>query len=731
VALTEAQRRAVERIGQDVCVVAGPGSGKTTVLVARYAWLMEQQGIPPQRILAITFTEKAAADLKRRLRSRFAVAPGTPTPVDRAPVSTIHAFCAGVLREYAVEVGIDPEFAVLDEATAKGLARESADAALNALLDRDRALLTRLYECWDTPDPAGALTRALESWRLSGDPQPIAARCNLEDAIRLARDAVSSLPTRSKRQEELKTGLALWLRDPSTEPPDPGQMTGPLPDAVRELRELLVSVRFDRQRQLLTSLLLDTSRRFQDRKLGQSAVDFQDLESLTIGLLETNPALAERLRARYDQILMDEVQDTNPPQWRLMKLLRRPGRFFAVGDINQAIYGFRHARPEGFRELRAEVLAAGGVVDQLRENFRSRPPILECAEYLVGDAAGIEPPQLVAARQFADTAPAVERFQVDEGQFAEEAARAAARAADFYAEGFAWRDIAMLFRTMARIGFFEEALTQRGIPYRVSGGQTFYQQPEVADLLAWLRLLADPGDAIALVTVVRSRLGQMADWPLPLLVEPGGSPSVILRDSALWRHLDEQRMRIPAAPPDLLIAETLDRTRYWDHLTPPAAANVEKLLRLIRDEWSRYPRALRLLVDHFERRRLIAVEANAPSSGSPDAVSLMTMHAAKGLEFPVVFLPALDLRGQNDAHDLMYSAEYGLGGKWRVEGDSRRDRAVGAMVAAASERDKQEANRLLFVAVTRAERRLVLSCAAGARRAGFAALLDRLPVGFA
>src|SRR5579883_1831034 len=174
--MTQAQRAAVERSGQDVCVVAGPGSGKTRVLIERFAWLVEQRGVDPARVLAITFTEKAATEIKQRLIARFEHRPELRPSIERAWVSTIHGFCARLLRENAIAAGLAPDFEVLEQAAAERLAREAAEEALEALYREDPRSMRRLLESVDLstqddgpqPDLAASLLEVYEALRSSG-----------------------------------------------------------------------------------------------------------------------------------------------------------------------------------------------------------------------------------------------------------------------------------------------------------------------------------------------------------------------------------------------------------------------------------------------------------------------------------------------------------------------------------------------------------------------------------
>lgn len=657
--LTPAQRRAVERTGQDVCVIAGPGSGKTRVLVERFRWLVEAQGVRPSQILTITFTEKAAYEIRKRLAAAFAGDASLRRELERAPVGTIHAFCTRFLKENAVAAGLDPDFAILDERDAALLLSDAAHQALNTLFAKQPDRLARLYQRWDVADPAEALTALYRKVRLDGFHLP-AAEADMEtvaEALRLTHDL------------------------------------------------------------------------FAQAKRSRSAVDFDDLEDFSLRLLEANDTLRSYTQMRYEHILMDEVQDTNPQQWRLVKLLRTPGCFFAVGDVNQAIYGFRHARPEGFLAFRQEVESAGGVVDVLAENFRSRAAILEAAAAATHGEPGIESMQLAPQRKFRDESPAVERFFVETNR-ADEAAEArwvAQRILElvgsFQVEPHAgprparFDDIALLFRTTARFPAFTQAFHQAGIPYLLTGGRSLFERQEIMDAMSWLRVLANPLDEVALAAVLLSPFGGLDAEALVRMREPGQSlwesvqASAAPETVALTELIHSQRLRTGDVPPGALLMEALDATGYSAGLDAPSQANIARLIEIVNARWEAAPETTAALVAYLDRVAQRG-EGEAPVSGEGGAVRLMTMHAAKGLEFPIVFLPSLDLEARADSGGIYYSLQEGLGARWRNEsGESVRDAVAERLSEIARLERAEESNRLLYVAMTRAEQKLILSAA--------------------
>ena len=720
--LTASQRQAVIRLGQDVCVLAGPGSGKTRVLVERYRWLVESQGLAPARLLAITFTEKAAAELRHRLFAAFLTQPDLREAVAQAPICTIDALCARLLRENALALGVDPDFEVLEEAEAALLLRQAIDAELNQLLAQNPERFQELFDAWVTNSPVSALARVYRDFRMSGDP-----------VVRLPSPPPECAPDASAAAADEETGLRNLNRERAgrrrrqkQSPPD--VVPGAAPSQWDE---------FARPRQTLAAILTGIDQRFQAQKRARCALDFHDLEALTLELLTQSPEAASQIRARYDFILMDEVQDTNPLQWRLAEQLRRPGRFFAVGDANQAIYGFRHARPEGLRKYRDAVLAAGGVIDSLRENFRSRAEILQFAEAVVDGQPGIETPGLIAARVFREAAgPAVECCEIHAGEPRKrhevEAAWVADRILALMNSGYRvdvrdgerplrFEDIAILCRTTGRFPQLEAALAARGIPYLMTGGMSFFEQQEVLDGLLWLRAVADPGDELALAGVLRSPivgLDAAALWSLhshgSLAAGLNDSPLPALRGCAAL--LAQHRARAEDDPPDLLLTEVFDWADCWSRWSAAQRANVAKLLRLLRERWEAGPAGPAALLDYMDHLRSATREANAPALYSPDAVQLMTIHAAKGLEFPVVFLPALDLQGQQDPQDLSYSSQGGLGARWRTTRGAQSDDANQNFIDRQKAARKEESTRLLYVAMTRAEQKLIVSFTATERK---------------
>jgi ATP-dependent helicase/nuclease subunit A len=729
VILSDDQRRAVERIGQDVCVVAGPGSGKTRVLTERFAWLVETQGVDPDAILAITFTEKAANEIKSRLIQRFGSRPGSREAreaIERAWVSTIHGFCARVLQENAIRAGLPPDFKVLDQATADRLAREAAETALDAMYREQPDRMRRLLEALDLstqddgrqPDLAESLLDVYESMRSSGIVE-IPPAALVPDCSNAARELANSLVTgpmpKGSDGPRLREWAAAFLATPDLETlgrfdfnltrvgrnPAASQLKN---EIIPALQAQLVGEWYADLHDLLRAAIARIEAAYLAKKRQESAVDFADLEEFAVALLESDEAVLIEVSGRFEHVLMDELQDTNRLQWRLVNLLRTS--FFGVGDINQSIYGFRYADPEVFAEYRDELRSSGAEIDELKENHRSRAEILTIVSRMLDGQVGIEARTLEAHAEFAPVGVAVERL-VGRGEDAQdnEAALVAGRIRQLVDSGeFRYRDIAVLVRTLGSTAPFERAFDRLNIPFLLTGGRTFLEARETRDLLALLAALVNPLDEIPLIGVLRGPMVGLSDQEIYRMGREG------------WRAEFERRFgRVRGlagfVAPDRLILTALDQCGYMTGLTDRARANVEKLLAWLRREFRDRPRPLAELLEDLEALRWTQSVAEAPPPEAGDVVRMMTIHAAKGLEFPVVFVSALHRGPDRRKPVIGVSREMGLGVKWRhpSTGKGCSDSAHQALMEQIDSKESAEENRLLYVAMTRAEDRLILS----------------------
>ncbi|MEO8595725.1 MAG: UvrD-helicase domain-containing protein [Candidatus Solibacter sp.] len=727
----------------DACVVAGPGSGKTTVLVEYYRRLVAG-GVDPLSILAITFTEKAAGNMRKKLAQAFQDQPETRARLERAWVSTVHGFCARLLRENAVFAGIDPEFRVLDATEAWRMQQDAMRAAIDALfaehLEAMRGLIRglsnyyfepavlnaydtmrgaglRAGELEDFPEPAGTARDEINDTLIAIRKEDlfgwsIAQRDQLEGAIEGAERVLSA-------DTPLAALRAIAAFQCNLQKVKRGSTAANL---LKRMREQIVNSEYQQitafyapQRNMLIAILRRFDALYRDRKVQGGALDFADLEEFTVRLLEESPDTRARLRRQFEHILMDEFQDTNGQQARLVELLRPPDRFYAVGDINQSIFGFRHADPAGFAEYRDDVAARGRRLVHLIDNFRSRAEILRAVETVTAGAPGIEDRSLVPGRKFADE-PEFSVEVIAAPTLEMEAQWVARRILDF--GQFEFQDFAILVRNTEVIPEFSAAFTAAGIPFVVNRGRGFYDSREVRDLTHLLRVIANPRDDLSLTTVLRSPLVNVSEESLLRLrmneyslsdalgrttTDAYGEPDHS-RLSRFAARLREYRTRREYVTFDRLLLDAIDESGY------PPSPNLDKFLGQARDA------ATRLSLDEFVNELAILRaenprEADAPPEDSSNTVKIMTVHSAKGLEFPVVFVAAIHKGIDSSVPAVAFSRHAGLGARWRnpVTGKEKDDLFQHALRQEWKLREEQESSRLLYVAMTRAEHHLVLS----------------------
>ncbi len=689
---------------------ASAGSGKTSVLVERFARSVVEDGVEVGSILAITFTEKAAAELRDRIRARLRElgAEAQARATEGAFIATIHGFCARVLRAQALRAGLDPEFTVLDEPDARGLAVAAFDEALAEIAAQR---------------PEG--TDLVASYR--------------PDQLRAAiRGTYAELRSRGQREPRL--------------PPFPPRSDEQDFDHAYAARVY----------GLLDRLLGRYGSLYSERKRAVSGLDFADLELIVRDLLVTEPAVRERYARRFTRIMVDELQDVNAVQLELIQAIAREN-LFAVGDALQSIYGFRHADVELFERLGAELERADRR-RTLATNFRSRPAIIEVVNRAFGAELGERFRPLSAGREGpedggegAPASPAVELLIVDKcGDWpAEPGAATAWRLAEARAlagrvrslldeSGAAAHELVLLTRATTDLRCYERALEDRGIPTYVIGGRGYWSHPQVIDLLAYLRALANPRDQEALYALLASPLVGASLDALVLLAaaarDAGHEPWSVLTESqdllGELAPIDRERMAAfaqwfaaerafaPRASVEELIERALALTGYDLYVLGLSGgerrlANVRKLMRLGREHATTYGPDVRGFLEFVQGRAFGggAEESEAPVEGEAlDAVRLMTIHRAKGLEFPIVCVADLGRetpRGRSS--DIIVVGRDGRVGLRLARPGTAKATPVLAHRELCEEYQAAEAaeeRRMFYVAMTRARERLILSGAA-------------------
>jgi ATP-dependent exoDNAse (exonuclease V) beta subunit len=482
---------------------------------------------------------------------------------------------------------------------------------------------------------------------------------------------------------------------------------------------------------------------YREKKRSRSGLDFHDLEERAIALLESRPEIGERARQMFEHILMDELQDTNPLQWRLVNLLRTPGCFFAVGDINQSIFGFRNATPEAFRAYRSSLTSQGLIVDTLRQNYRSDPEILETVNSVFARIEGIEPHTLTTDRQAAGNAPVEVRIvpaETTEEGLEIEAKWAAHRILEL-SNGTPFGRMAVLLRTLNSLGPLQRALEEARIPFQVTGAKSFFESREIRDLVQWLRVLDNPLDEISLAGVLRSPLVGVRDETLLLLKQSGGLYEGILRlglgpgglPPDEFERLSTFRTRLrrsltgrDSISPDRLLIRAMDEVGYETVSTSAGRAAISRLIDLIRSAHHDRPASYSALIEEIERYRETESEIEVASSNAANAVRIMSVHRSKGLEFEVVFLPFLHRQTGFSKPSICYEPGEGIGMRWHspTGQGTIAEPAHNRITEELRKSEQAEENRLLYVALTRAEKRLILSYSEGKRApAGWAGII--------
>ena len=617
--LNPAQREAVEHVHGPLLVVAGAGSGKTRVLTMRIARLIDHAGVPPWRIFAVTFTNKAAGEMKERVGRLLGQDPSGLW------IGTFHSLSARLLRREAEALGFTRQFTIYDE-------------------DDRLSLVKRLMEA------RGHSTKLFPP--------------------RMIQSLVSAAKNR---------------------------MTGP--------DELAASAPFDR----VSQVAADVYRALGPALKAANAMDFDDLMLHPLTLFRERPDRLQFYQERFAFLLVDEFQDTNSAQYQLVRQLGAHGNVAAVGDDDQSIYGWRGADVRNMQSFLTDFPGAALVL--LEDNYRSTRVVLDAANAVIAENKGRIGKTLRTLRQGGEPVTVVAAAdERDEAEWVVKEFRTRSAKGDW-----GWREMAVLYRTNSQSRALEEAFRRAGIPYRIIGAISFYDRREVKDLLAYLRLIANPRDDEAFlraVSVPKRGLGESslatlaeagARWGKPLLAASQAAEMIHgLRPGvreALRKFADLVAMladRAATWPPAQILEQVISSIDYEQILMaegPEGADRWENVRELVASaaEWSE-------VVEPAEDEPTTPLErflaeaallsANDTVQGANEGVTLMTLHTAKGLEWPVVAMTGL---------------EDGLFPLARAE-----EQPDGL----------EEERRLCYVGITRAKDKLYLSWARARRRGG-------------
>ena len=767
------QRAAIEAHG-NVFVAAGAGTGKTAVLVERFVRAVADDGLDVDSLLVITYTERAAGELRARIRSALLRRgrPDLALELDGAWVSTIHGFCRRLLGAYPLAAGVDPSFRVLDESQALVLQAEAFTTALERFCAADEPDRWRLLATYGAVGLRQMLVEVYATLRSAGRDLVLesGARAPLEARIDGLREAGTLLRDDAQATDAQRAAAAAALElVGTTSPPERllalGDLKtrGPRAAGFAEARDAVVAAALEelaaRDRELLQELLATFAAAYADAKERESAVDFEDLQLKARDLLRDDEPIRERERSRFRSIMVDEFQDTNRLQTELLDLLSEgtDADLFVVGDEFQSIYGFRHADVAVFRERRS----AAPTVLPLTRNHRSRPEVLAAVNELFGGEFGDEFQRLEPA-DAADVPALRNAFELlvtDKAAVGEsgvhwrrsEARHVARRVRELVDAGVATPgEVVLLFAAGTDAEWFEEELRAVGLPTYRAAGRNYFGQQQVTDLLAYLRLLHNRYDDEALLTVLASPFVGVSNDALVLIRAeaqrqpvfrslerplPGDLSEDDKRLMLAFRQRYERLLDVAAhAPLELLCERVLSEHDYdLAILALPDGrrryANLRKLARLARSYEELRGADLEGFVRFVEGQEAVgAKESDAVSEEEgADAIRLLTIHAAKGLEFEVVVVADAG-RNRPPVSDILALSDGRFGFKVAHP-------ATGTRVSTASYQDvkahrelaeQAERLRLYYVAMTRAKERLIVSGSVG----DAADASDETPIGW-
>ena len=575
--LNEPQKAAVEAVDGPLLILAGPGSGKTRVITHRIAYLVKKRGVSPHSIAAVTFTNKAAREMRERL---FGKSQGDPT----APllgslwnmrhdftVATFHALCARILRIDGEHIGLDRDFVIYDQDDQLEVVKQAMESQE---IDHKRF----------PPRPILSAISAAKSGLIEADDYTPSRHAPIEEIIRMVY------------------------------------------------------------------------RRYQELLHRNNAVDFDDLLLKTYVLLRDNPSVVERYRSRYSHLLIDEFQDTNVAQYAIARRLTGKHRnICVVGDPDQAIYSWRNADIRNILSFQRDYPDAKVVT--LEENYRSTGAILEAATGVISaNSRRMDKP---LTTQNARGSP----LYVGESYTPEEEAQQTLREVERLTrnEGYRLADCAIMYRVNAQSRAIEDGCLRYGIPYKLIGGLRFYQRREIKDVIAYLRVIHNPYDEVSLLRVINvppRGIGQrtvdqlvhnarVQNIPVytaaQLMAESGDARAgrAVARFLYVVNSLMEYGNRIPPAE---LIDAVLERAGYRSYLLEEGEQGLERLeniqeLRTTAQEFQPMEPEERLSA--FLQGAALVSDVDSLEEGT-DAVTLITLHQAKGLEFPAVFIVGLE-----------------------------------------------------------------------------------------
>ncbi len=767
------QAAAIAARGQ-VFVSAGAGTGKTTVLVERFAEAVCERGIDVESMLVITYTERAAGELRGRIRARLHELGrhDLARALDGAWIATIHGFCMRLLKAHPFAAGLDPRFRVLDDSQGRVVRGEAFEVALNEFCAGDDPERLQLLATYGASGLRRMLTSVYETLRSAGRELvlELGERAGLDERLAELAEAARALAADPDANDAARAAAAqaLVLAEAPPLPERLLDLSGLRARQERaatyeEARKAVEQAALDelalQDRELLQELLHGFAAAYAAAKDRESVLDFEDLELRARDLLRDDESLRERERLRFRSIMVDEFQDTNRLQCELVDLLTGSDteRFF-VGDEFQSIYGFRHADVQVFRERRA----SAETLLPLTRNYRSRPELLSVVNHLFGGEFGEDFQPLAASGEFPDPVfgTPVELLVTDKAAYAgsgvhwrrAEAQHVARRVQELVASGAATAgEVVLLFAAGTDAEWYEEELRKVGLATYRATGRGYFGQQQVVDLVSYLRLLQNRYDDEAFVSVLASPFVGVSNDTLLLIrraargpiftgIERSLPPDLDERDVRLLRAFKQRYDRLAEAAGRLSLERLCERIvadhdydlavlAQWDGRR--RYANLRKLARLARSYEELRGPDIEGFVGFVEEQEAVgAAERDAVSEEEgADAVRLLTIHGAKGLEFKVVVVADAGRdRNAPSADEILCLADGRFGFRVADPVTGKRHGVLGyeSVKEARQAEDEAERLRLYYVAMTRAIDRLIVSGSIdSARKAD-----ERTPIGW-
>lgn len=767
--LNKNQRSAVKTIDKNILVNAGAGTGKTKVLTSRYLEILENGQLKENNeiegIVAITFTKKATEEMMGRIRTEIKKrAIGSNLwekyyrDMEKANISTIHSFCSKILRENPVEAGIDPYFTIMEENKSKSILKKSINEALNTYLyEKTHSIdFFKSFGINKIEDIVEDYMYIYNHLRASGSClkdhkentlhrlDSFKGEIKLDEIIRLTKILMDGLNKNSKISKLKNTMLwenleqnrcdesnifehLIYIRENMGE-------SKKLVEEQNLLRELIdESLLLKEKKNIKTykyffEILEEIDEIYSGEKNKLGLLDYEDLQIKTLKLFEENISILRKYQDKYRYLMIDEYQDVNKLQMKIFYILASKeskldrNNLFVVGDPKQAIYGFRGGSIDVFFETRNDI-EGNGLVINLDINYRSVDNIINFTNEVFPNMMTYY--EKIRAHRTGNEKNKVEIIDGENVHISRELL--AKKIIKLIEEGYDFRDIALIFRSGTNIESYERELSNYNIPYYNNNSNNFFKKQEVLDIVNGIKAISNPYDDISTIGLLRSPSIGLRDETIYFLMENRleNLQNTILNIDLSKITCDEKDITLLKRGKDIInyfrenkntlttievIDKFLDLTRASENIMPhrlkdkkQALANIEKFKYFTREYVDRENASLEELIDYIEENREAKEGQAAIEALNKNVVKLLTIHSSKGLEFPVVIIPELNKPLNNNFHRFLFEEKIGLGIK-----SSGTEVNYEAIKKIKSLRESDEETRVLYVAMTRAGKKLIL-----------------------